>query len=256
MANPQAATTSQGAPTYNPLNITARALEQNRVTLNTIYRFKTDSKLKTYLAEKTGTTERESRSLADILSDLKHIIIREKMFDIRNPYVILCTKELEQAINQRALHVAEIRDAVLSQMETTNQPHQPQLQASPANTTQPAAPQPRRANVTAITTANLNYRYKLKPAFREIVRSTNQNYQRREIFTLLEISKALSQYILARKEKFFDSRNPRLALVENDPLGAALNLAAFHRSQMSSLIRSQLLPLVTPYNTNPKAAEE
>ena len=40
---------------------------------------------------------------------LKDVISAEKMFDERNPPVIICSKPLEQALNQKALHVTEVR---------------------------------------------------------------------------------------------------------------------------------------------------
>ena len=44
-----------------------------------------------------------------ILTILKDVISSEKMFDERNPSVIICSKPLEAALNQRALHVTEVR---------------------------------------------------------------------------------------------------------------------------------------------------
>ena len=39
------------------------------------------------------------------------------MYDHMNPSVILCSEELEDAINMRVLHVTEIRDRVMNQIE-------------------------------------------------------------------------------------------------------------------------------------------
>ncbi len=44
-----------------------------------------------------------------MLTILKEIIRDEEMFDMRNPAIILCDKDLEAALNMRALHVTEIR---------------------------------------------------------------------------------------------------------------------------------------------------
>ncbi len=40
---------------------------------------------------------------------LGEIIGGELMFDRRNPPIILCDKDLEAALNMRALHVSELR---------------------------------------------------------------------------------------------------------------------------------------------------
>ena len=44
-----------------------------------------------------------------ILTILKETISNQKMFDERNPSVIMCSKPLEKALNQKALHVTEVR---------------------------------------------------------------------------------------------------------------------------------------------------
>ena len=52
----------------------------------------------------------------------------------------------------------------------------------------------------------------------------------------------LSTYILTNKTRFFDPRNIKLAIVKDDPLGEAFGVRAFHRCQVNSLLRSQLIP--------------
>ena len=48
---------------------------------------------------------------------------------------------------------------------------------------------------------------------------------------------------MSKKDTFFDPRNIKLALVRDDPLGYAFGVEAFHRCQVNSLLRQQLLPL-------------
>jgi len=71
------------------------------------------------------------------------------------------------------------------------------------------------------------------------------------VFTYDEVTLLLSKYILARKDNLFDPRNIKLALVKSDPLGTAFNVAAFHRSQVNTLLKSQLLPV----NPEPRPQE-
>ena len=52
----------------------------------------------------------------------------------------------------------------------------------------------------------------------------------------------LSKYILSRKDEIFDPRNIKVALVGKDPIGEAFGVKAFHRCQVNSLLRSQLIP--------------
>ena len=58
-----------------------------------------------------------------------------------------------------------------------------------------------------------------------------------------QITRLLSAYILSKKHLIFDKRNIKLALVENDPLGKAFGVTAFHRCQVNALLRTQLVPV-------------
>ena len=58
-----------------------------------------------------------------------------------------------------------------------------------------------------------------------------------------QITRLLSAYILSKKHLIFDKRNIKLALVENDPLGKAFGVTAFHRCQVNALLRTQLIPV-------------
>ena len=44
-----------------------------------------------------------------ILTTLRDVIRGEGMFDPANPSVILCSPDLEEALNMKALHTIEIR---------------------------------------------------------------------------------------------------------------------------------------------------
>ena len=83
-------------------------VELNQNLLNTLFKFNPLSKLKGFLIDKTGV-EKTFYSLAEILTILKNIIRGEGMFDHANPSVIICSPELERALNMKALHVTEIR---------------------------------------------------------------------------------------------------------------------------------------------------
>jgi hypothetical protein len=74
--------------------------------LHTVYKFKHDSQLQKYLLKNTGR-EQKAHTLVQVLMMLKDIIREEKMFDERNPSVIICSKSLEQALDQQALHITE-----------------------------------------------------------------------------------------------------------------------------------------------------
>jgi len=238
-------------------------VELNKNLLNTLFKFNPLAKLKSFLINKTGV-EKTYYSLAEILTILKNIIRGEGMFDHANPSVILCSPELEQALNMRALHVTEIRDLVLSQItrvpdQSLRETFSQQLnncRGTPINISRtnlnleaPRATQPqpprilRTANISTALFTDKNAKFTLKPKFLSVVQTVPGTDQTKTVFTYEEVTLLLSKYILSRKDDIFDPRNIKLALVANDPIGDAFGVRAFHRCQVNNLLRSQLIPV-------------
>ena len=48
--------------------------------------------------------------LMEIFEDLKVILRSEKLYDPKNPSIIMCDSDLEIALNMKNLHVTELRD--------------------------------------------------------------------------------------------------------------------------------------------------
>ena len=86
-------------------------------------------------------------------------------------------------------------------------------------------------------------KYRLKTLFLAVAHSVEGADTRKAIFTYEEVTKMLSKYILSKKDTLFDHRNIKLAIVEDDPLGHAFGVKAFHRCQVNTLLRSQLIPV-------------
>ena len=57
-----------------------------------------------------------------------------------------------------------------------------------------------------------------------------------------QVTLLFSTYILNNKQRFFDTRNIKLAMVNGDILGDAFGVNAFHRCQVNNLLRGQLIP--------------
>jgi E3 ubiquitin-protein ligase Mdm2 len=306
-------------------------LEINRSILNSFYTFKLGAPLKNYILKKKPPL-RESYTLAEILTILKIIIRDGEMFDMRNPAIILCNKELEQALNMRAMHVTEIRELVYSQLMRlpdkyqqalqqaslqqqkllpnpsllTNEPstqsqhikHQLSIASQPptqptnthisltsrlcapiqsempiqsisvntADTLPPATvsgptTSVSNLNLNAITPpaseslnqtiyANKNARFELKQDFRVVLSTLPTFNINQKLFTYEEVTRFLSTYILSKKDCFFDPRNIKLALVKDDPLGKAFKVDSFHRCQVTSLLRKQLIYVDTLSQTS------
>lgn len=54
-----------------------------------------------------------------ILTILKDTIRDEGLYDEKNPSIILCSRDLEEALNMKALHVTEIRYKKIAPSVTT-----------------------------------------------------------------------------------------------------------------------------------------
>ena len=238
-------------------------VELNKNLLNTLFKFNPLSKLKRFLVNKTGV-EKTYYSLAEILTILKNIIRGEGMFDHANPSVIICSTDLEKALNMKALHVTEIRDLVLSQITkvpdqslrekfTQKIPHCGRTTINVSRTNlnleapRDSQPQPpriiRTANISPAIYTDKNAKFTLKPKFLKVVQLVPGTDLKQTIFSYEEVTLLLSKYILSRKDDIFDPRNIKLAIVANDPIGDAFGVKAFHRCQVNNLLRSQLIPV-------------
>ena len=91
--------------------------DQNNPIFNKFFKFKEGSLLKPYISKITHK-EKLFYTLGEILAIIENVIREEQMYDYRNPSVILCTTELEQALDRKALQSArwyteQVRGSVL-----------------------------------------------------------------------------------------------------------------------------------------------
>jgi len=229
-------------------------VEQHKSLLNQLFKFKPASKLHEYVI-KRGNTNKKYFTLAEILSILRDAIRGEGLYDENNPSIIICSSDLEHALDMKALHVTEIRDLVLSHMtkiedeaflsryfsQTTNSINNVSVSVSQSSVS-PAQRLIHTANISTQVVTDKQAKFKVKPKFLEVLRSLPSTDQKKTVFTYEEVTLLLSTYILEHKTKFFDTRNIKLAIVKGDPLGDAFGVTAFHRCQVNNLLRGQLIP--------------
>jgi len=270
---------------------------QRQTQYNVERRFLRGSKLHIYLAVKEPDMIQANRmeyTLFVVLSALRHVISRERLYDPNNTTVIICSTDLERALDMKFLHVTEIRDVVLTQMEllppvllaslpntpvssATTPPvgvaPTPQPTAQPtqnisnnsqsqensrnlenlANTQTPNIPgNGQQQNVGNGAKFDIEGRYWVKPLFLKVLRQVRGVNPTQVVFSYREVTSYLSQYILDNKDNFFDNRNIKIAHVEGDPLGIAFNVKVFHRTQVTTLLRNQLIPFGNNININTK----
>ena len=225
--------------------------------LNTICKFKDGSPLKSFINKHAGIVEDWEKTyytVGEILTFLKQIIAGERMFDPKNPSIVLCSIPLEKALDQKALHLSEIWNVVMRQIivvpgETiplrsfkSDQLPRSLGQMKPWELRQLIAPLELFPYTTAAHIPN-DAQFNLKPLFLLVIRSVAGTPLNQINFSYKEIAQQLSKYIIAKRYEFFDRRNIRVALVKDDVLGRAFGVSAFHRSQVQTLIWSQLIPL-------------
>ena len=195
-----------------------------------LVKFKTNSTLEQFLLQKSGNKEK-AFTFKQILIVLKNVIRSEELYDPRNPSVVLCSQELERTLNMRALHVSELPNLVISQIENTEEIKYPGYLIFKNS----------HSNQTKRFYGNPNVKFGLQPDFIPILRTVEGCDQTKTIFSYKEILELLSRYICSKRETIVDPRNVKMALVENDPLGKVFKVKAFHRCQVLTLLDQQLV---------------
>ena len=236
--------------------------DTERRVLYSFYTFKEGSPLRDYILLKTNTL-RDGYMLLELLNILKRIIKNETMYDIRNTTIALFDKDLEKALNVRALHVSELREVVISQIVRLPWADQfrlinealisCRLRLRSSNIASdltsdfstpsavPAGSPTTSGRVEPSVYRSPTSQFLLKPDFRRVVSHLSTFKADQTLFTYSEATTLLSQYILSKKATFFDSRNITVAMIKGDPLSNALNVDAFHRSQVHTLLKTQLV---------------
>ena len=77
------------------------------------------SPLKSYLHKKFpeySLINREVFYLNEVITFLKHIMGKERLYDIRNRSVIVCDEALGQALDLGAVHLSQVRECVRRQL--------------------------------------------------------------------------------------------------------------------------------------------
>ena len=225
-------------------------VELNKNLLNSVFKFQPLSKLKKFVINKTGV-EKTHYTLAEILTMLKDVIRREGMFDSANPSVILCSRDLEEALNMRALHVTEVRDLVLSHIIKVSDQSLREEHNQKVSDEAPRGPIPaptslrviKTVNISTVIFTNKNAKFTLKPKFLRVIQSVPDIDMEQTVYTYGEVCLLLSKYMLSKSDEIFDQRNVRLALVSGTLLGEAFGVTAFHRCQVNNLLRGQLIPV-------------
>lgn len=249
-------------PELDNTNVTATESGDGRVSQaaprEQLYWIKRFSLYK-YISLRLGVIK-PHHSLFEIESTILRAVALESLYDDRNPKVIVCSAELSDALDLPALHRAELRSHLLNKflviVDTGTGQSQdmlpPVIQFHCGKIHSIGTPMP--INLTRDFGVNASFEsaprpdkdatFKLTERFLYFIRNHTLVDQDKTIFTFDEICHLLQSYILSDKQKYFDMRNIRICIVKDDPLGDALNVSYFHRSQIVLLLRQQLIPFM------------
>ena len=218
-------------------------MQHQNLSLHTKFKLKAYSPLKIYMYKETKS-DREVYALGEILEVIKQTVKQENLLDSQNESIIFCSQALIAVLGMSALHISQVRGQILPQLEKL--PDQDEM-AEPAS----GSPQyPRKI-------PSRDQLFFLKPDLLKIIHtmaSHDEEIKHQLKFTFQKVRELIVKFILSNKESFFDTRNIKVAIVKNSPLGKALGVQAFHHSQLSDLVMknlvpaSPLLPVITAIN--------
>jgi hypothetical protein len=177
---------------------------------------------------------------------LSKVIVRsEKLYDPKNPSLIMCDPNLETALNVKDLHVTEVRHQILKHLTLVrHQNWRLNYNSCFIKRGDISIPPAKTSNVTTAQVPNKYFKYIVKPLLMGLLRSECDEKDRtKAAFKFDEVLSLLFKYLLRRRGTLFDSRNIKVARVHLDLLGTAVGgIVRFHRSQAEKLLKAQMSP--------------
>ena len=204
-------------------------METNDNYKNLVVRWRENSSLLFYLNLKFGD-KYPTFTFLQILQALKHVIIEENLYDPCNTSIIICNQQLENALDRKAFHVAQLRQIIF--------PHL-------VNSAEITFPEMVQTKTTLVERrrffGSLETKFTLQPDFLKVIRTASGPLCTKTIFSVRDILIAFSKYIKLNQQQFLDHRNIQVAIVSDNLLAKAFKLSAFHKCQTRTLIDSQLV---------------
>jgi len=214
--------------------------------------FRPESLLLEYLVrEKRAPFEKRKLTYPQSTIDLAmHSLINDKkMYDPRNPDIVMCDSKMQSITGREAFSRFQIRGIIESHL-VPRQDTDPmgdswqceaELEAIVKN--YPPKPIHLRTPQFEIQSDTLCL---VDPKFLEVLRSEakpESTFVLGPVTSYRDVCNATSNYILSKKDKFINLSNITIALVKGDPISDVFNVSAFSRSQISALIKTKVKPV-------------
>lgn len=207
--------------------------------------------------------------IEEVTQWLKETIFTRGLYDDNNPCIILCDKDLEQTLDLKALHSAEVREKVATYLVRENHPsaripHPTQVfdpdRRYLRTITNKAATQVTLADRATLVphdkTIPPDQLFRIKYEFLEVLKTTAKMTNKDQtIFTYIEASNLFMRYIHQEKDNLIDNRHIKVVICEDDNLGIALGIRAFHHSQRWQILRLQLIPVIVKTMKRKRSAD-
>ena len=179
------------------MSSTQTHLSTSKVQFDTIVCFKPDSGLKKYIQNKTKI-HKTFFTLGEITTILRIVIKQEKLYEERNPTVIICSEELKLALKCDALHLSELKEKILTHLALA--PEYLRDGENPSNNFPTGSISvwiPKKAQ------------FKLRRPFCELIQKVNKFNRNRTVFSYEEVCFSLSKCINDQRENFFQGQKKR-----------------------------------------------
>ena len=218
--------------------------------MSTMYAFNHEAPLKQYLINKMCSAQRYY-SMQDILQIIQDACLGERLADMRNSHMVLCSADLEHALDRKAFHTADCHDLVLCQVTPLRDQalrDKPVRAPGEGIRNRPDPPQRvlRRVSLELwdmVYKSPWTARFTLRPLFAVVASHVREAITGETKLLYREVVQILADYLEKKRTDLYDHREPRVAIVKGDALGDAFEVDAFHHRQAETLLLTQLLPI-------------
>ena len=218
--------------------------------------FKRYSPLKDYLNEKFPkivNDKNQTYTLLEILQLIETIVTKEKLYDDRNPCIIICDEDLSKALKVKCTITSDVQFHVSKQLliSCCKKCHIQIMKKQARITDRKIIHPPRWASYTstAIIAARNTKDEKpngelrqIYPNLREFIIKYKKIPEDTELFNEIDIRRTIMKYIRDDEDRILINNDSSIAVIKNTPLEKALGVNAFDLHQLASLVQHQTMP--------------
>lgn len=227
------------------------------VAVKEVRTFREGSTLHQFLTQEQGSlfdSLTRTYNIDTIFCALKNIIDAKKLFDKTNPHVILCDSQLEAILDVKCFHTSQLKFYI--ELHLT-----PHVQLGIIRGLGPLDAQtkasvgwrhlenlPKKPALLPVPNFDTGGTYRVKAKFLKVLKAVKGNDAikvKEKCFSYERVCRLLSRYIINNKQSLIDLRNVAIIRAKGDLLSRAFGVNHFARSQVTCLIRNNLIKVKT-----------